>query len=240
MLVALLSSAISRKLAALSSLYEYLCENNTVAANPVDGVKRPRIDSAEGKTPAIGDHQARALLDAPDMETLVGQRDCAILSVLLYYGLRRAELCSLVVGDVQQRRGVMYLQIHGKGDKLRYVPLHPASAGLIDAYLKAAGHDEDKTGALFRPLRALASSSASITPDGVYKMLAGYAAKLKFDISGFGPHSLRATAATNALDHDADIAKVQEWLGHANISTTRIYDRRRTRPEDSPTFKVVY
>ena len=49
-----------------------------------------------------------------------------------------------------------------------------------------------------------------------------------------------ATAATNALDHQADIAKVQEWLGHANISTTRIYDRRRSRPEDSPTFKVTY
>ena len=55
-----------------------------------------------------------------------------------------------------------------------------------------------------------------------------------------GAHSLRATAATNALDHQADIAKVQEWLGHANIATTRIYDHRRTRPEDSPTFKVVY
>ena len=47
---------------------------------------------------------------------------------------------------------------------------------------------------------------------------------------------MRATAATNALDNGADIAKVQEWLGHANIATTRIYDRRKTRPEDS-TFK---
>ena len=57
---------------------------------------------------------------------------------------------------------------------------------------------------------------------------------------GFCTHSLRATAATNALDHEADIAKVQEWLGHANIATTRLYGRRRTRPEDSPTFKVAY
>ena len=54
------------------------------------------------------------------------------------------------------------------------------------------------------------------------------------------PNALRATAATNALDHQADIAKVQEWLRHANIATTRIYDHRRTRPEDSPTFKVAY
>ena len=61
--------------------------------------------------------------------------------------------------------------------------------------------------------------------------------ELGFEI---GAHALRATAATNALDHQADIAKVQEWLGHANIATTRIYDHRKTRPEDSPTFKVAY
>src|SRR5271170_4974305 len=60
------------------------------------------------------------------------------------------------------------------------------------------------------------------------------------DCLGIRNHALRATAATNALDHQADIAKVQEWLGHANIATTRIYDHRRTRPEDSPTFKVAY
>jgi site-specific recombinase XerD len=58
-----------------------------------------------------------------------------------------------------------------------------------------------------------------------------YSVLLGFDI---GAHALRATAATNALDHHADIAKVQEWLGHANISTTRLYDRRRSKPEDSP------
>lgn len=64
-----------------------------------------------------------------------------------------------------------------------------------------------------------------------------YSAKLGFEI---GTHSLRATAATNAVYHQAHIAKVQEWLGHANISKTRIYDHRKTRPEDSPTCKVIY
>lgn len=59
--------------------------------------------------------------------------------------------------------------------------------------------------------------------------------------SGFeiGVHALRAPAATNALDHESDIAREQEWLGHANIATTRIHDRRRTRPEDHPTFEVA-
>ena len=53
-------------------------------------------------------------------------------------------------------------------------------------------------------------------------------------------HALRATAATNALDHQADITKVQEWRSHANIATARIYRHRRTRPEDSPAFRVAY
>jgi len=60
------------------------------------------------------------------------------------------------------------------------------------------------------------------------------------DMHGFCVHALRAPAATNALAHNADIAKVQEWLGHANIATTRLYDRRQSRPEESPTFKVEY
>jgi integrase/recombinase XerD len=54
------------------------------------------------------------------------------------------------------------------------------------------------------------------------------------------PGSSAHTDAANALDHEADIAKVQEWLGHANIATTRIYDRGKMKPEDSPTFKVNY
>lgn len=234
-------ATIRRKLAALSSLFDYLCEANAISGNPVQGVKRPKIETQEGKTPAIGDHQVRSLLSAPDTTTLRGRRDYAILSTLLYHGLRRAELCVLTVSDLQQRRGVMHLRIHGKGGKLRHVPLHPSSAEAINAYLESAGHAGDAQGALFRPAsNNTRVGSAAITPDGVYKMLAGYAASLKIDVAGFGPHALRATAATNALEHEADIAKVQEWLGHANIATTRMYDRRKMRPEDSPTFKVTY
>ena len=81
----------------------------------------------------------------------------------------------------------------------------------------------------------------SLTPDSIYiSIVTHYAKKADIHFPGFSPHALRATAATNALDHDADIAKVQEWLGHANISTTRLYDKRRNRPEESPTFKVEY
>ena len=100
-------------------------------------------------------------------------------------------------------------------------------------------HGDQDGGALFRPLhhRRAEGAAQAITPDGLYKIVRGYSAGLGFEI---GAHALRATAATNALDHQADIAKVQEWLGHANIATTRIYDHRKTRLEDSPTFKAAY
>ena len=139
----------------------------------------------------------------------------------------------------QERRGVPHIKISGKGGKTRYVPLHPAASGLIHDYLDSAGHGHEDTGALFRSAsnNRDKESQKPITPDGVYKLVQKYSEKLGFKI---GAHSLRATAATNALDHQADIAKVQEWLGHANIATTRIYDHRKTRPEDSPTFKVAY
>jgi len=71
-------------------------------------------------------------------------------------------------------------------------------------------------------------------------MLKQYGAAAGINLDGLCLHALRATAATNALENAADIAYVQAWLGHANISTTRLYDRRRSRPEDSPTFKVDY
>jgi integrase/recombinase XerD len=234
-------ATIRRKLSALSALFNDLCEANAVLANPVDGVKRPKIDSQEGKTPAIGDHQARALLAAPDTSRLQGLRDRAMLATLLYHGLRRAELCALRLVDVHDRRGVRHLQVHGKGSKIRYVPLHPIAAGAIADYLEAAGHGAgEKISPLFRPVSNNARGVRAITPDGVYRVLAKYAGQVGIDVDGFGPHALRATAITNALDNNADLAKVQVWVGHANVSTTRMYDRRQARPEDSPTFKVAY
>jgi integrase/recombinase XerD len=236
-------ATIRRKLAALSSLFEYLCERNAVESNPVKGVKRPPVDSYEGKTPALGDRQARALLNAPDAETLKGKRDRAILSTLLYHGLRREELCLLKVRDLTTRQGVQHLRVHGKGGKTRYLPLHPGTAGLINGYLEALGTVQEASSPLFRPVKnnVQKRTDTAMTADGVYKLLQDYAEKIGLSgIERLGVHALRATAATNALDHQADIAKVQEWLGHANISTTRLYDRRKHRPEDSPTFKVEY
>lgn len=243
---ALAPSTIRRKLSSLSSLFDYLCEKNAVLGNPVDGVKRPLANGNEGSTPALGDAQARKLLDAPPEDTLKGVRDQAILATLLYHGLRRDELCRLLVKDIQSREGVMHFRIQGKGDKIRYVPVHAAAQRLIEIYLGQAGHGADIGGPLFRPVknnRTPEGLERPLDPASVYRNVVRHYALLvgvSGEVIGLCAHSLRATAATNALSHQADIAKVQEWLGHANVSTTRLYDRRKTRPEDSPTFRVRY
>ncbi len=244
----LAGSSIRRKLAALASLYEYLCNANAVTHNPVKGVKRPKVDSYEGKTPALGDAQARQLLDAPPTDTLKGKRDRAILSVLLFHALRREELTHLRVKDFNhERRGVPHLRVHGKGGKLRYIPAHPNTLRLVSEYLQMAGHGADMDGPLFRPIRnqragnVMQAKAKALTPGGVYsEVVVRYMKQLGITGENMGPHALRTTAATCALEHNADIAKVQEWLGHANISTTRVYDRRGSKPEDSPTFRVAY
>lgn len=236
---------IRRKLSALSSLFDYLCERNAVAGNPVDGVKRPLENSNEGSTPALSDEQARRLLEAPPEDTLKGARDRAILAALLYHGMRREELCGLSVKDIQSREGVKHFKVKGKGDKIRYVPLHPLAQRLIENYLLLAGHGNAADGPLFRPVRNNRTGELErpLNPNSIYRNVVrkyGQATGLNIEVNGLCVHSMRATAATNALSHEADIAKVQEWLGHANVSTTRLYDRRKTRPEDSPTFRVRY
>lgn len=237
----LAGATIRRKLAALASLFDHLLDSNAVAGgNPVHGVKRPRIETNEGKTPALGDHQAKALLEAPDDRSLKGLRDRAILAVLLYHGLRREEAAQLRVNHLVERRGIGHLLVHGKGGKVRYLPIHPVAADRIHAYLERSVHHlADPKAALFVPLRHWAKGQG-VSANGIYTLVAAYAKKAGIQVEGLGVHGLRATAATNALEHEADIAKVQAWLGHANISTTRIYDRRQNRPEDSPTYKVKY
>ena len=238
-------ASIRRKLAALSSLFDYLCERNAVPHNPVDGVKRPKAHYHEGLTPALGDAQARALLNAPPEHTLKGQRDRAILATLLYHGLRREELCRLKVRDLQQREGILHFRIEGKGGKIRFLPVAAKAARLMQAYLDAAGHGHDWPGPLFRPVKNNATGTLNkpLNPTSIYQDVVrryGEQVGINTAVRGFCVHSLRATAATNALLHGADIAKVQEWLGHANVATTRLYDKRNHRPEDSPTFRVEY
>ncbi|MHC1763370.1 MAG: tyrosine-type recombinase/integrase [Verrucomicrobiia bacterium] len=231
-----------RKLSALSDLFDYLCEKNAVRDNPVHGVERPKEGANQGKTPAISDEQAGALLEAPPLHTLKGKRDRAILAVLLFHAVRRAELSDLRVKDYGERQGTKHLTIHGKGGKLRFIPAHPRAVRLIEEYLAESGHRKEMDSPLFRAVaKNIDDLNRRLNPGSVYRnVVMHYCKRLGIAAEGLGPHSLRATSATNALSNGSDIAEVQEWLGHSSISTTRLYDKRKMRSEDSPTFKVKF
>lgn len=235
------ASTIRRKLSALSSLYDFLCENNAIELNPTHGVKRPSEGTYEGKTPALGREEARKLLEAPPEKTLKGVRDRAILATYLFHGLRVSELTGLTPGSIQNREGVPHLQILGKRSKIRFVPLHNKAQRLISEYLVLAGHADDLKNPLFRSVAHRNKNSPTpLNQRAIYDMIKKWALVAGLDANQVCNHSMRTTAATNALSNEADIAKVQEWLGHANVSTTRLYDRRKSKPEDSPTNKVRY
>lgn len=240
----LAGSTVRRKLAALASLFEYLCNQNAVTHNPVKGVKRPRVESQVGVTPALTNPQARNLLDAPPGDTLKGKRDRAILSVLLHHGLRREEVTRLKVKDFAQTdRSGPRMRVRGKGGKVRYLPVHTDTLKLVATYLEAADHKEQSCYWLFQSVshHHATNPNCGMTPGAVYsEVVKKYMLPLGITGENLGPHALRTTAATCALENQADIAKVQEWLGHSNINTTRIYDRRVMRAPDSPTFKVAY
>lgn len=188
-------------------------------------------------SPGLGDAQARKLLDATPGDTL---KASAIARCI-----RREELCGLRVKDMQSRQGVLHFQVKGKRGKVRFVPVQVLAQQLIEEYLALAGHATDTSGSVFRPEtnNHTGDLDRPLDPASVYQNIVrkyGLETGISAQVNGLCVHSLRATAATNALSHEADIAKVEEWLGHANVSTTRLYDRPKTRPEDSPTFRVRY
>lgn len=143
------------------------------------------------------------------------KRDRAILATLLYHGIRREEMCKLAVKDIQSREGVLYFRVQGKGSKIRFVPVQPMAQRLIEDYLTEAGHKEDLKDALFRPVKNNRTGDLNrpLDPNSVYRNIVKkycFETGLNVEVNGLCVHSMKATAATNALSHDADISKVQE------------------------------
>lgn len=236
------ASTVRRRLAALSSLFAHLVKFGVVETNPARDVERPAINRREGMTLAFSQQQARKILDAPEPDTLLGVRDRAMLAVGLQVGFRRAEIASLKVGDFHMNRGYDALKVMRKGGKKGSLAIHPQVAQRIRDYLDLAGHGDDIEGPLFRPVKDNRKAQASrrhLAPIAIDRVLRKYARFIGLD-RGYSAHSMRATFITTALDNGASLEDVQSAAGHADPSTTKLYDRRGYNPEKSASFFANY
>jgi site-specific recombinase XerD len=231
--------SVRNRLAALSSLFKHLKNEQVIQINPVENIQRPRIANEHGSTPAMTAPQVRKLLDAPDITTLQGARDSAILHALGFTACRIAELTALKVGDLYEDQGYFLLLFTVKGGKEHAVEVHHELQQAIRRYLAIADHGTDPNSPLFMAVKRGRNQGRPLHKDHFawifekYRSLAGLP-------KTFTPHSLRATCATVALENGANLEDVQRLLSHADIRTTQIYDKRRFNHKDSAAFAVRY
>jgi integrase/recombinase XerD len=233
---------IRRRLSALSSLYAHLVDHRIADTNPVRDIKRPRVNRRTGTTRAFSPREARRVLDAPSADTLRGLRDRAILAVGFQAGPRRAEIASLTVGDFHTNNGYKSLHFVRKGGEDLSLALNPQTAQRIQDYLDAAGHSTQPHSPLFRGVpkeRRGSCQNKHLHPETVDRILKKYCRLAGLD-SGYTAHSMRATFVTTALNNGASLEDVQRDCGHADPTTTKLYDRRGYNPEKSAAFFAVY
>ena len=152
---------------------------------------------------------------------LSGFRDRAALALIFGNGLRRREVCSLLVGDLGDR-----ILVKGKGGKQRRVPFAPNTEAHVNAWLEAAGITE---GPILRAVtRHQTVSPAPLHPDSLRRRCETLSQRA--GIAPFSPHDARRTYATHLIESGADLLVVQRLLGHASVNTVAVYDRR---PEEA-------
>jgi integrase/recombinase XerC len=221
-------SSSARRLAALRTFAKYLVREEQLAEDPTSLVGAPRMNQT---LPAhLPVDEVTRLLEAPDVNTVAGRRDRAVLELFYASGLRLSELAGLDLEDVNLTGRI--LRVRGKGAKERLVPFNHAAANAVRAMLTdpqaqqgpaaragrhpAARHSRARH-PLFRNLRGGRLTTRSI--DRVVRRYVREAA-LSQSIS---PHALRHTFATHLLQAGADLRAIQELLGHARLTTTQRY-----------------
>jgi integrase/recombinase XerD len=215
----------ARHLSALRGFAKFLIREGVLEEDPTSRTVRPRLGRRLPR--ALGEAELRRLLDAPDITTLRGLRDRAMLSVTYAAGLRVSELMRLELADLDLERGVVAAL--GKGQKRRLVPLGEVALDHLEAYLEA--RNAAVAGAKRPPRRPAPPRDAklvfpsprggALTRQAFWKIVGHYARAAGF--RGAHPHQLRHSFATHLLGGGADLRSVQTLLGHANVVTTEIY-----------------
>ena len=215
---------VKQHLAAIRVLCDWLVVHQVLPVNPAAAVRGPKHVVTKGATPVLTPAETRSLLDGIDPGSLVGLRDRALLSVMVYSFAR----VSAVVGMRRQDyfwQGVRgWLRLHEKGGKRHDVPAHHRAAAAVDAYLVAGGV-EDAKAPLFQSVdRSGRLSGRSLTRRVVLAMIKRRAAAAGLP-SSTCCHTFRATGITAYLSNGGTLEHAQQIAGHASPRTTKLYDR---------------
>ena len=205
----------ARLVSALRNFFDWCVQEGEVKENPCDRVDAPKLGKYLPTVLSV--EEVSAILESVDLKKPFGKRDRAILEVLYGCGLRVSEAAGLRISHVHLDEG--FVDVIGKGDKQRLVPLGEVAADAIRAYLPervqpAARPYED---ILF--LNRFGKPLSRISIFNLVKNQA-MAAGIQKEIS---PHSFRHSFATHLIENGADLRIVQEMLGHESILTTEIY-----------------
>ncbi len=229
---------INNRMSALSSLFNYLCEKQIVKINPVNGLKRPRVNQDRVETPILTKYQVREMLDSPDTTNLKGLRDWAILHVLFYCGCRASEITTLKVKDFFEDGGYWVLDFTTKGGKKNRLAVHQEVQIALKKYLSTVQHGTDRKAYLFQKTRNPITGN-KLSYNTIEQIFRFYVRACHFS-PNITSHSARATLITEALSNNCPIEDVQASVAHADISTTKMYDKRVRGYKESASFKVHY
>lgn len=213
----LATTSISRMISALRQFHKYLVQEKIIMKNPMDDLKMPKKKQSLPKSLSLA--EVEQLLAAPDVKTVLGLRDRAVLEVLYATGLRVTELITLTLPELHLELG--FIQTIGKGDKERIVPLGEEASYWIEEYLAtsrpALAHKRANSPYVF-----LNFHGKGFSRQGIWKNLKILVREAGIN-KNVSPHMLRHSFATHILENGADLRIVQELLGHSDISTTQIY-----------------
>jgi integrase/recombinase XerD len=209
-------SSANRRLSVLKRFYQLALRQRQVSEDPC-------LKMASAKQPArfvhtLTESQVEALLEAPDVSTLLGLRERTMLELMYASGLRVSELVALRLVELSLNDGV--LRVTGKGSKTRLVPFGEQARLWLERYLKQTrgailnGQVDD---ALF-----VTGRGGPMTRQMFWTIIKKHAARAEIR-APLSPHTLRHAFATHLLNHGADLRVVQLLLGHSDISTTQIY-----------------
>lgn len=216
------SANINQKLSAIRKLASEAEDNNLLDSRIANGIRAVKGIPLRGQRTGnwLTREEAQTWLNAPDIKTLKGLRDRAILAVLIGCGLRRSEAAILSVSHIQQREGRWAIvDIVGKRDKMRTVPMPSWAKSAIDAWLYVA---QIEAGFIFRPVNKGGKLTGNrLTEQAIYNIVVSYAEKL--EKKGIAPHDLRRTFAKLAHKGGSPIDQIQLSLGHDSIQTTEKY-----------------